>query len=204
MTISLWCNGRRKLTVVMLLTVCAYSTITSADSNTVSVEAPDIAAVKASAKHYVGSLKALLQKKMSADGPIGALDVCGVEGARIGGEITRNTGWSVRRITNRARNPLAMPDEYESKMLDQFNAKIAEQPDTTSLVKYEVVEENGATYARFMKGIRVEPVCLTCHGDKATMGEVGDKIDSLYPHDKARDYKIGDLRGALSIKIKLE
>ncbi|PLX60989.1 MAG: hypothetical protein C0630_13080 [Sedimenticola selenatireducens] len=36
------------------------------------------------------------------------------------------------------------------------------------------------------------------------MGEVGDKIDSLYPHDKARDYKIGDLRGALSIKIKLE
>ncbi|MCW8904539.1 Tll0287-like domain-containing protein [Sedimenticola sp.] len=204
MATNLGLNGRLKLTVIMLLMACVFSTTIYAERKATSVEAPDIAEVKANAKHYVGSLKALLQKKMSEDGPIGALDVCGVEGARIGGEITRNTGWSVRRVTNRARNPLSMPDEYEAKMLNQFKTKVAEQPDTTSLVKYEVVEENGATYARFMKGIRVEAVCLTCHGDKATMGEVGDKIDSLYPHDKARDYKLGDLRGALSIKIKLK
>lgn len=63
MTTNLGLNGRLKLTAIMLLMACVFSTTIYAERKATSVEAPDIAEVKANAKHYVGSLKALLQKK---------------------------------------------------------------------------------------------------------------------------------------------
>jgi hypothetical protein len=68
----------------------------------------------------------------------------------------------------------------------------------------EIVEEPGGKYFRFMKAIGVQAQCLACHGDPAGMKEeVKALLQERYPHDQAKGYKAGDLRGAVSIKRPL-
>lgn len=164
--------------------------------------APPIDEVKAVAKGYAGQLKAMLQQQMQADGPVSALGVCSDESARIGSDTARASGWSIRRVTDKARNPLDMPDAYESQVLAEFEKRLG--GGEKEVARYEVVEEGGVRYARFMKAIAVEGVCLTCHGSNEVAPDVAARIQTLYPHDRAMGYKLGDLRGALSIKVRLD
>ena len=198
-------HSRKRKTSVAILIMVSTVTMTATNASVKgSSESPNITEVKTIAKRYASSLKTILKKKLVDGGPVVAIDACSNEAARISGEISRATGWSVRRVTNQTRNPLAIPDVYEAKILDAFSKEIKKQPAAAKLVKYEVVNENGINYARFMKGIRVQPVCLGCHGTLEKMSMVDKKLTQSYPHDKARGYKVGDLRGALSIKIKLD
>lgn len=95
-----------------------------------------------------------------------------------------------------------MPDAYESQVLESFAKELASGKEDAS--RYEVVNEGGVRYARFMKAIRIEPICLTCHGGNEVPLRVAEKLADKYPHDAARGYKPGELRGALSVKIKLD
>jgi len=67
----------------------------------------------------------------------------------------------------------------------------------------EVVEEGGKKEFRFMKAIGMPPLeqmpCLKCHGENIDP-KVAAKLDELYPNDKARGYKVGDIRGAFTIR----
>jgi hypothetical protein len=49
-----------------------------------------------------------------------------------------------------------------------------------------------------MKAIPTKPLCLTCHAE-AIAPEVETKINQLYPADRARGYRVGDLRGAFTL-----
>ncbi|MBZ0070526.1 MAG: DUF3365 domain-containing protein [Thiohalobacteraceae bacterium] len=165
--------------------------------------APPIDEVKAVAKGYAGQLKAMLQQQMQAGGPVDALAVCSDEAARIGSDAARASGWSIRRVTDRTRNPLDMPDAYEHQVLQDFSKRLGDGE--KEVARYEVVEEGGVRYARFMKAIPVEGLCLSCHGSATEVApDVAARIQTLYPHDRAMDYKLGDLRGALSIKVRLD
>jgi hypothetical protein len=128
--------------------------------------------------------------------------VCSEKASEIGAEFSRRTGWSIKRVSSKARNPLDMPDAYEQATLSQFEADIAGGKEDPS--RYEVVTEGGVRYARFMKAIRAEPVCLACHGGSEVAPNVERRLSELYPFDTARGYKLGDLRGALSIRVKLD
>lgn len=167
-----------------------------------SAEAPPVDSVKAVAGSYAKQLKSGLMAQMGSNGPEGGIAACSAQAAQLGAETAALTGWSVRRVSTQARNPLAMPDAYEHEILKAFAKEIAGGKEDAS--RYEVVDEGGVRYARFMKAIRIEPVCLTCHGDKEIPPGVMQKLSEKYPHDAARGYKVGDLRGALSIRIKLD
>ncbi len=68
----------------------------------------------------------------------------------------------------------------------------------------EIVAEPNGKYFRFMKAIPVQDQCLVCHGDKNNLQpEVKALLNERYPHDQATGYKVGDLRGAVSIKRPL-
>ena len=56
-----------------------------------------------------------------------------------------------------------------------------------------------------MKAIPVQPLCLTCHGtDEMIAPEVAQRLQSDYPHDRARGYTVGQIRGAVTIKRPLD
>ena len=60
------------------------------------------------------------------------------------------------------------------------------------------VEIEGKGYKRYVRPIFVEPACLACHGEK---DKRPDFIVKKYPKDKAFDFKVGDLRGIISVMI---
>jgi hypothetical protein len=47
-----------------------------------------------------------------------------------------------------------------------------------------------------------KPVCLICHGDLSLNQPLKKAIVDKYPLDKAFDYKLNDLRGAVVVTIK--
>ncbi len=49
-----------------------------------------------------------------------------------------------------------------------------------------------------MKAVPTGKVCLSCHGETVAP-EVEQKLAELYPDDKARGYKEGDIRGAFVV-----
>ena len=51
---------------------------------------------------------------------------------------------------------------------------------------------------RYMSAIKTGAVCLVCHGDNL-VDAISEKLDVDYPHDRARGYAQGDIRGAFSL-----
>lgn len=174
-------------------------TLAGADAATMKKEAVE------TTKAFVKKLGGTMKKEMKAGGPMAAVKVCTEMAPQITAEISRNKGWKVTRVGTRVRNPmLGMPDSWEQKILAQFADRAGKGEGFDKMAFAEVVEENDGKYFRFMKAIGVKSQCLACHGDTAKMNpEVKKLLSEKYPHDKATGYKVGDLRGAVSIKRPL-
>ena len=81
---------------------------------------------------------------------------------------------------------------------------IKANPKAMQLDKGEVTKETDGHYYRYAKAIRIKPVCLSCHGSDADIKpSVKTVLAKNYPNDVATGYKLGELRGAVSIKQKL-
>jgi hypothetical protein len=69
---------------------------------------------------------------------------------------------------------------------------------------FEVVKEGGQEYLRYMKPLILQPVCIACHGPRENIpAEVKLILEQKYPGDRATGFLVGDLRGAISVKIYL-
>jgi len=159
-------------------------------------------AAMATTKEFAKKLGGHMKAAMKDGGPVNAVRVCSDVAPQLTGEISRKTGWKVTRVGTRVRNSmLGSPDAWEQKVLAQFEARKAKGESFKKMAFSEVVEEPNGKYFRFMKAIGVQRGCLQCHGGKdEVLPEVEMILEERYPHDQARNYKVGDLRGAVSIK----
>jgi hypothetical protein len=172
--------------------------------------AADEAALKAEAQQitgaFFGELKGELVKAMKAGGPVNAIGVCHDVAPSIAETQSEKSGWDVARTSLKLRNPANAPDDWETAVLKQFEERRAQGEGPDTLAFAEVVEEDGETYYRFMKGIVMPPIeqmpCLACHGQEID-AKVAAKIDELYPDDQASGYVAGQVRGAFTLKKKL-
>ena len=149
-------------------------------------------------KEFMGQLKGELQQAMKAGGPTNAIKVCKNKAPEIAGNISQKHGWRVARTSLKLRNPKNAPDAWESKVLQQFEARKSKGDDVKKMEFAEMVTENGKSEFRYMKAIPTGKVCLNCHGAKLKP-EVVNRLKELYPRDKARGFKTGDIRGAFTI-----
>jgi hypothetical protein len=147
-----------------------------------------------------------LKKEMGSGGPASAIGVCRDLAPEISGRISRSNGWRMTRVGTRVRNPLlGMPDAWERDTLAEFERRAGRGEAYQDMVTGELVEEAGGRYYRFMQAIAIKPVCLVCHGDKDTIPEaVRVKLATEYPLDRATGYRLGELRGAVSIKQPMD
>jgi len=165
---------------------------------------------KAEAKKITGAffaeLKGELVKGMKAGGPVAAINVCNSLAPAIAQKHAEQSGWDVGRTSLKLRNPNNAPDAWESEVLKQFEERRAKGEGPDTLAYAEVVEAGGEKHFRFMKGIVMPPMekmpCLKCHGENLDPN-VTSRLDELYPQDKARGYKAGQVRGAFTLKKKL-
>lgn len=98
-------------------------------------------------------------------------------------------GFYIKNVSDKPRNPKNMADESEMEAIRHFQ---------TNKDSKEYSKEN-SSFMQFAYPIRIKPYCLSCHGNKE---EALPSIQKNY--DSAYGYKLGDLRGIVSVKIPLE
>jgi diguanylate cyclase (GGDEF)-like protein/PAS domain S-box-containing protein len=93
----------------------------------------------------------------------------------------------IRTVSDRPRNPKNKANTYEMHMIDYFR----NNPKVTS----KFLEKDDAFY--YTKPMRIKESCLKCHGKREdAIPSIRNKYTSAY------DYKLGEVRGLLNIKIK--
>ncbi len=145
-------------------------------------------------------LRTELTQAVQAKGPENAIQVCAKISPQIEEKISKESGLQLRRISDKNRNPNHAPLEWEKEVLAQW-AKEMEKGAVPAVFRQKL---NGEF--RVMKPIILDnPTCLKCHGEpgkdinQATL----ERIQSEYPNDKAKGYKLGDLRGAFSASWRI-
>ncbi len=113
----------------------------------------------------------------------------------------------IRQTTLNFRNPLNKPDENEEKLLKTLDARLADARSRSldeagvmsALTIWEETTINNQDFYKLTQPIIIKRQCLTCHGDRASAPEyVQNKYETGY------GYRIGDLRGAVSVIIPAE
>ncbi len=149
-------------------------------------------------------LLSVLSAEIEKGGPEGAISVCRDQAPILAQQASAASGWNVRRVSLKNRNPKAVPDAWERAVLEDFDrrAKAGESP--SALEKGEIVAEGGANHYRYMKALPTIGLCQNCHGPTEQLSHaVKTRLNELYPHDKATGYGAGEIRGAVTIKRPL-
>jgi len=147
----------------------------------------------------------MMQETVADKGPIEAIPVCKEKAPELLREQAARTGWDMRRVSLKTRNPeRGSPDVWEARQLADFNIRAAAGEKVETLETGELVTENGKQVYRYIRAIPVGGVCLTCHGpaDRIEAG-LKSQLARSYPHDQAFGYEKGMIRGALTVKRPL-
>ena len=99
----------------------------------------------------------------------------------LGGNVT------IRTVSDRPRNPNNVANEFEQNIIQYFNQNKDKD--------FYVSHENEASHSYFVP-LYIQKSCLSCHGKKE------DTIEAIrIRYDNAYDYKLGELRGMIHLKI---
>lgn len=171
---------------------------------TVSIQAQDINALKAEGKQVImqlgGSLKKELKAAVKSQGAPHALQVCNERAPEITAKVTMDSGWKISRSSHKLRNLGNKPDAYTAAAIEEFLARQENGEPAKTMAKAEIIEENGVKTFRMVKAIPTGEQCLACHGGAEVSDAVATHITKLYPEDKARDFKIGEMRGVFTLQ----
>lgn len=159
------------------------------------------AGLRADAKEFMETLKGVLVKEIQTNGIVSAVAVCSDTAQLLTNNYGVKKGIYIKRVTFKNRNADNTPDDFESKVLKQFEELHSSNKIDQTTEYAEVIDDNGVKTLRFMKPIILQAECLNCHGTKDQIADaVKEVINNKYPDDKAKGYNIGDLRGAISVK----
>jgi len=169
-----------------------------------AADEPWVAQARAVAGSVPPKLLAVLTDEIAKGGPESAIAVCREKAPQLAKAASDESGWNVRRVSLRNRNPKAVPDAWERAALEDFDRRAAAGEAPATLEKAEVVGSGSERAYRYMRALPVQPLCLNCHGDPERMSPaVREKLATLYPEDKGVGYSVGQIRGAMTIRKPL-
>ncbi len=146
-------------------------------------------------------LLSVLDEEIKKGGPEGAIGVCREKAPAMAKAASEKSGWAIRRVSLKNRNPKAVPDAWEEAVLKEFDKRAAAGEKPTSLEKGEVVADGDKKLYRYMKALPTQDLCLSCHGTPDRISPaVQAKLTELYPADKAVGYHAAEIRGAITLK----
>jgi hypothetical protein len=187
----------KKLAIFVILGFLPFTASQAVDTEKLTQKS------RAAIKQFGGELKATLQAAMKAGGPVNAISVCKEMAPEIAGNISDKEGVLVARTSLKFRNPDNKPDAWEKSVLEDFEKRKVKGEDVKTMEHSEVVEHTGQKIFRYMKPIPTGDICLTCHGGDIKE-PVAKQLNTLYPEDKARGFKKGDIRGAFTITTAID
>ncbi len=154
------------------------------------------------AERFQQELAAKLSAALAEGGPQRAVDVCRIEAPAIASRLSRESGWQVRRVGTRVRNPATgLPDAWEQQQLTGFARRLAAGEPPAAIANFAEVDEPLGRMQRYMRAIPVAAPCLVCHGERSLQPpDLQAALAREYPHDAATGYRAGELRGAFSLR----
>jgi hypothetical protein len=136
---------------------------------------------------------------------LSAVSVCSDTAQVLTNNFGVQKGVYVKRVSLKNRNVNNAPDDFEKRVLNKFTLMQLNNELYDDSEYAEIVEEGEFKYLRYLKPILVQAECLNCHGSENDISpEVEQLINQEYPNDNAVGYKIGDLRGAVSLKKNIK
>jgi len=181
------------------LLLCSIALIAS--MNALADEAPWVADARKVAGSVPPKLLQVLNEEIAKGGPESAISVCREKAPQIARAAAEQTGWAIRRVSLRNRNPKATPDAWERAALEDFDRRAAAGESPATLEKFAMVTDAVPAEYRYMRALPVQPVCLPCHGAPDQLKpEVKAQLAKLYPDDKGVGYAVGQIRGAITIR----
>ncbi len=177
------------------LVVCGLISCGSPEAE-VGMIAPSerVEAAQALTAEAFASLSGRLLEAISEDGHASAIGVCAMEAADLLSGVGEARNVSIRRVTDRPRNPANQADETDLEVMEMIRAMIANGEVVEASVKDDAVR----------LPIRIAmPLCLTCHGDaeQDIPAETLNAIRARYPLDRATGYREGELRGLWRVEF---
>ncbi|MDH5717517.1 MAG: DUF3365 domain-containing protein [Spirochaetia bacterium] len=200
----------KKRILIVLLTVLSVININCKESISEEEKLKKTAEIsKISARLYGGPLVDMLFMTMHDKGVKNAVEYCGGYAT----EYTKKTvpkieqrmiqdfnikSLDVRRTALKLRNPGNKPSETEEKVLLEWEEKYKKNEE----INPAFFNDNGI-YKGMLPIKMTSPDCLNCHGsEERRHKEAYAKIKELFPEDKAVDYELNDIRGAILVKIE--
>jgi hypothetical protein len=104
---------------------------------------PLLAEARGVASAIPPKLLTVLQEEIQKGGAEGAIGVCREKAPAMAKAASEQTGWAIRRVSLKNRNPKAVPDAWEEAVLKDFDKRVATGEKPTSLEKGEVVTLDG-------------------------------------------------------------
>jgi len=144
----------------------------------------------AAQKEMFQTLLSKLSAAMKDGGPTNAITVCSTDAKTIADQISTKHNLTIGRTSSKLRNQSNTPPAWATDAL-------AVSPTTP-----QILTNDQGTLA-LLNPIKIAPPCLQCHGSPNSNinPQTQAKLNELYPHDQATNYKEADLRGWFWIQV---
>jgi len=193
----------KQIIISMVLILSFFFIQCSEKKNEVSED--QLNAMRTTSTDFMKELKGILIEQIQTGGVVQAVSVCSDTAQLLTNEFGVERGVFIKRVSVKNRNKNNYPDDFEKRTLNRFELLKQNNELNNETEYYEIITEGDYKYLRYLKPILVQAECLNCHGNQTDMmPEVNNLIAQAYPQDKATGYKVGDLRGAVSIKKSIE
>ena len=167
----------------------------------VAADEPWMEAARAVATAVPPKLLQVLTDAIAQSGAADAVTVCQDAAPKMAKAASEQSGWQIRRVSLRNRNPRAVPDAWERETLEEFDRRTAAGEAPASLEKTTVQIVDGKGVQRYMRALPTQNMCLACHGPAERLAPgVAERLKALYPDDRAVGYSPGQIRGAMTLK----
>jgi hypothetical protein len=191
-----------KASLFTLLASCAAAALLAGCASAPEAEASWVVQARGVAGAVPPKLLSVLQDEIARSGPEGAIGACNEKAPAMARAASEQSGWAIRRVSLRNRNPKAVPDAWERAVLEDFDRRAAAHEPVGGLERSELVKEaDGRSVQRYMRALPTIELCTQCHGQTAQMKPaVLARLQAMYPNDRAVGYAPGDIRGAITLR----
>jgi len=156
-------------------------------------------------KALASDLQHTMKTAVKSGGFEQAVSACQIQAPMIKQGHNQDSDLKIKRTSLKWRNPNNSPDDWERQVLLVFEQKKQAGVSIKKLHHSEVIKTDTTLEYRFMKAIPIKPVCLKCHGDESQIAApVATALKQQYPLDNATQFKLGDIRGAFSVRKIVE
>lgn len=191
----------KTLITTCIIACAAFNTSALAADET---EARYLEESRKTAQEFMQKLGGTLKSQLETAGPESAVSVCKQVAPALATQYSINER-VVKRVSLKPRNNvLGTPDAWETGVLQNFEESLKDGAQISTMEKSAVTEGPDGRWFRYMKAIPTQVMCLQCHGqDYQIPAGVKALLAKEYPEDQAIGYSAGAIRGAVTIRQKL-